>query len=148
MEKRIKIEFPPYAFYEEDFKLAETIKGLKKIGHVNPKPFGPYFYYQVDKATTEENINDFLNSLPTEFSFQFSKRLDPLTGISDTSTIVHRQGDKYFYYFFSHGQSKVWHSATRTEIFKLLVANKEFQYQQSFRTFRSTHSPVEGESAI
>lgn len=139
MEQRIKIEFPEYPFYEEDFQLASTIKGFQQLGYVNPKPFGPWFYYKVNNETTEESINIFLDTLPKEFGFSFSE--------SGTTLKVQRVGNKYFFYPFAHGKSSIWHSVTRSEMLKLIYDNKAHQYQQSFRTFRATLIPVEGENA-
>src|SRR5690242_4274878 len=100
MEKRIKTEFPEYLFYEEDFQLASIIKGFQQLGYINPKPFGPWFYYKVNNETTDEDINNFLDTLPKEFGFSFNKSLNPPEKVPNTTVIVQKVGDKYLFYFF------------------------------------------------
>jgi len=149
IDKKIKVEFPPYLFYNEDVALANAIKGLQNVKQINPELFGPYFCFYVDKTTTEVNINDFLDSLPKEFGFEFSKLLDPSRNqVSSTTVKVQIKNDKYLYYNFSHGQSNIWHSITRDEIVKLIIENVGYQSAQSFRAYRANKNPIEGEKAF
>jgi hypothetical protein len=99
-------------------------KGLKLT-----KEIGNEKFFQIDRETTIEDIQNFINSVPSKYSITFFDKFHPT--ISDPGaycTIQRLSTDVYAYFLANHGWSTGWKSADLDFLTNYLYKNREYNY--------------------